>query len=436
MTVEGVLMTHGSGEAGIVVSAGAPRVAAWAPITDRVSDGGTLEVPSDLTGQAAALVLPAASLASVMARVEDPIAVVGGGVLGALAMALGQAMERRLVDDPGPRSAATVIDTGGEPDRWVSASSLVRNEGTILGLLHPWTAPVDFDFYPAVHSRSLRLIPRSWYLPAETGALAEAVAFAASTVAGVWTGGDCVPRRIAGAGSPRVAPRSDGGSAVLGKVERHVERRGAVGEPSHRDDVDAGCRHGADIGDGDSARDDRGVAPGFEIPLFYDSMIAKPIVWGDTRAEAIDRLTRVLDEYRVIGVRTTLPFFRWLVAQPEFVDGAFDTTYLDGLLASRKGQPFVEATDGDADDAAIIAAVATAFARTRRLLADLRRDRPEPGSVRRARRRCDEIRRGSGGTSPRGGCGAPCRDRTIPRGGGWPRARSRSAADQSRFVHP
>ena len=112
---------------------------------------------------------------------------------------------------------------------------------------------------------------------------------------------------------------------------------------------------------GPGVRDDRGVAAGFEIPLFYDSMIAKLIVWGDTRTEAIGRLERALDEYRVIGVRTTLPFFRWLVSQPEFVAGAFDTTYLDGLLASRKGQPFVEATDGDAEDAVIIAAVATWF---------------------------------------------------------------------------
>jgi len=109
---------------------------------------------------------------------------------------------------------------------------------------------------------------------------------------------------------------------------------------------------------GPGVRDDRGVASGFEIPLFYDSMIAKLIVWGETRTDAIARLGRVLDEYRVIGVRTTLPFFRWLVTQPEFVDGRFDTTYLDGLLAARKGQPFIEATDADADDAAVIAAVA------------------------------------------------------------------------------
>ncbi len=112
---------------------------------------------------------------------------------------------------------------------------------------------------------------------------------------------------------------------------------------------------------GPGVRDDRGVAAGFEIPLFYDSMIAKLIVSGDSRAEAISRLSRVLDEYRVIGVRTTLPFFRWLAARPEFISGQFDTTYLDTLLAERKGQAFVEATSDDADDVAIVAALAAWF---------------------------------------------------------------------------
>jgi len=112
---------------------------------------------------------------------------------------------------------------------------------------------------------------------------------------------------------------------------------------------------------GPGVRDDRGVSAGFEIPLFYDSMISKLVVWGEDRTQAIARLRRVLDEYRVAGVRTTLPFFRWLVAQPEFSAGNFDTTYLDGLLATRKGQPFVEASERDGQDAVMIAAVAAWF---------------------------------------------------------------------------
>ena len=107
---------------------------------------------------------------------------------------------------------------------------------------------------------------------------------------------------------------------------------------------------------GPGVRDDRGVAPGFEIPLFYDSLIAKLTVWGDTRAEAIRRLTRALDEYRVVGVSTTLPFFRWLVREPAFADAAFSTTYLDEVLADRD-TPFVTPTAEDERDAVVAAAL-------------------------------------------------------------------------------
>jgi acetyl-CoA carboxylase biotin carboxylase subunit len=109
---------------------------------------------------------------------------------------------------------------------------------------------------------------------------------------------------------------------------------------------------------GPGVRDDCGVAPGFEIPLAYDSMISKLVVWGATRAEAIARLGRALDEYRVVGVKTTVPFFQWLVRQPEFIEGRFDTTYLDGVLAARSGQPFVAPTATDEEDAVIAAAIA------------------------------------------------------------------------------
>jgi acetyl-CoA carboxylase biotin carboxylase subunit len=109
---------------------------------------------------------------------------------------------------------------------------------------------------------------------------------------------------------------------------------------------------------GPGVRDDRGVAAGFEIPSFYDPMISKLIVSGDTRAEAIGRLARVLDEYRVIGVKTTIPFFRWLVAQDQFRAAEFDTTYLDRILQSRNGQPFVVPDHQEARDAMIAVALA------------------------------------------------------------------------------
>jgi acetyl-CoA carboxylase biotin carboxylase subunit len=124
---------------------------------------------------------------------------------------------------------------------------------------------------------------------------------------------------------------------------------------------------------GPSVRDDRGVAPGFEIPMFYDSMISKLIVWGGDRADAIARLGRALDEYRVVGLKTTVPFFQWLVRQPEFIDGRFDTTYLDRVLAGRQGQPFVAPTPADEDDAVVAAAIA-AWTRSHRAAAGAQED--------------------------------------------------------------
>jgi len=120
-----------------------------------------------------------------------------------------------------------------------------------------------------------------------------------------------------------------------------------------------GLVRGLSVPGGPGIRDDRGVSAGFEIPMFYDSMISKLIVWGATRPEAIARLGRALNEYRVVGVKTTVPFFQWLVRQPEFIEGRFDTTYLDGLLASRKGEPFVTPTVRDEHDAVVAAAIAS-----------------------------------------------------------------------------
>ena len=116
---------------------------------------------------------------------------------------------------------------------------------------------------------------------------------------------------------------------------------------------------------GPGIRDDRGVAAGFEIPVFYDSMIAKLVVWGDSRPEAIARLRRALDEYRVVGVKTTTPFFQWLTQQDDFLQGRFDTTYLDHLLTTRQGQVFV-AADAATERAAIAAVALMSWFRAHR----------------------------------------------------------------------
>jgi acetyl-CoA carboxylase biotin carboxylase subunit len=142
---------------------------------------------------------------------------------------------------------------------------------------------------------------------------------------------------------------------------------------------------------GPGVRDDRGVATGSEVPVFYDSLISKLVVWDESRALAIARLSRALDEYRVIGLKTTVPFFQWLVRQPAFVEGRFDTTYLDRVLAERGGgRPFVVARADEVRDAAVAVAVTAWWERTARARARPAVAAPRPAAAdgwRRAARR-------------------------------------------------
>src|SRR5687767_9906035 len=116
---------------------------------------------------------------------------------------------------------------------------------------------------------------------------------------------------------------------------------------------------------GPGIRDDGGVAAGFTVPVHYDSMISKLAAWGSDRTQAIARLRRALDEYEIRGIRTTLPFFRWLLAEDDFAAARFDTTTLDAELARRQGRPFVEASPA-AVRTAVIAAALEARARAAR----------------------------------------------------------------------
>jgi acetyl/propionyl-CoA carboxylase alpha subunit len=79
---------------------------------------------------------------------------------------------------------------------------------------------------------------------------------------------------------------------------------------------------------GPGVRVDDGYEQGMDIPIFYDPMIAKLVAWGQDRAEAIDRLCRAIDEFKIQGIKTTLAFGKWAVRQPAFVNGQFDTGFI------------------------------------------------------------------------------------------------------------
>jgi acetyl-CoA carboxylase, biotin carboxylase subunit len=115
---------------------------------------------------------------------------------------------------------------------------------------------------------------------------------------------------------------------------------------------------------GPGIRDDSGATAGLDVPIFYDPLISKLIAWAEDRPLAVARMRRALGEYIVAGIRTTVPFFTWLFAQPEFLESRFHTTYLDEALRSRDGRPFVEPDAADEEIAAIAAAIQTALSPT------------------------------------------------------------------------
>jgi acetyl-CoA carboxylase biotin carboxylase subunit len=79
---------------------------------------------------------------------------------------------------------------------------------------------------------------------------------------------------------------------------------------------------------GPFVRVDSGVVAGSEVPIHYDPMIAKLVVWGRTREEAIERCDRALREYRITGIRTSIGFFRKVLADPDFRRGEYTTGFI------------------------------------------------------------------------------------------------------------
>lgn len=80
---------------------------------------------------------------------------------------------------------------------------------------------------------------------------------------------------------------------------------------------------------GFGVRVDDGYEEGMDIPIFYDPMIGKVIAWGENRQEAIDRLVRAIDEFKIVGIKTTLPFGKWAIQHPAFVAGKYDTGFIE-----------------------------------------------------------------------------------------------------------
>jgi len=108
---------------------------------------------------------------------------------------------------------------------------------------------------------------------------------------------------------------------------------------------------------GPGVREDSGVYEGWTVPLDYDPMLSKLIVFAPDRASAMARMRRALDEYFVGGIKTNLALFRRILEHPDFIAARIDTGFLDRLLRST---PALQTGDGLTEIAAVAAALFTA----------------------------------------------------------------------------
>ena len=102
---------------------------------------------------------------------------------------------------------------------------------------------------------------------------------------------------------------------------------------------------GMRLPDGPGVRVDRGVFEGAVVPMEYDPIIGKLIVWGRDRTEAVERARRALSEFVVKGIKTTVPFHARVMENPLFLAGDFDTTFIDSVfqkMEEEKGPRYLD----------------------------------------------------------------------------------------------
>ncbi len=117
------------------------------------------------------------------------------------------------------------------------------------------------------------------------------------------------------------------------KINGHaLELRICAEDPSNNFLPDIGTLSTYKVPQGPGIRVDDCMEEGMEIPIHYDNMIAKLIVWADTRDNAIEKMKRAISEYRISGVANTLQFGYWVMENEHFINGNFDTKFIDNYF--------------------------------------------------------------------------------------------------------
>jgi acetyl-CoA carboxylase biotin carboxylase subunit len=146
------------------------------------------------------------------------------------------------------------------------------------------------------------------------------------------------------------------------KINGHsMELRVCAEDPANNFLPDIGTLTEYKIPQGYGVRVDDSFEQGMEIPIYYDPMIAKLIVHGNSRAEAIERLLRAIQDYKITGIETTLPFGTFVLKHPKFVSGDFDTKFIDNYF-----KPEYLDNTADEDTLAIGALIASRIFETKK----------------------------------------------------------------------
>lgn len=138
------------------------------------------------------------------------------------------------------------------------------------------------------------------------------------------------------------------------KINGHsIEIRVSAEDPKNNFLPDVGTLHTYVRPQGNGVRVDDGFEQGMDIPIYYDSMIGKLISYGKDRNEAIDKMIRAIDEFKITGIETTLQFCKFVLKHEAFVSGKFDTRFIGLYYTPEKLE---EPADSDEE---IIAAILT-----------------------------------------------------------------------------
>ena len=117
------------------------------------------------------------------------------------------------------------------------------------------------------------------------------------------------------------------------KINGHaLEVRVYAEDPSNNFLPDIGTLETYQRPQGPGIRVDDGFEEGMKIPIYYDPMIAKLITHAENRTAAIEKMVRAIDDYKIVGIQTTLEFCKFAITHEAFVSGAFDTKFVENYF--------------------------------------------------------------------------------------------------------